>query len=48
MERRREAGELLISKGSIDWIPGNARTRYLMGWEKFDETMQKDGTPGPR
>ena len=41
-------GELLVSKGSIDWIPGNARTRYTLGWEKFDEMMVKDGTAGPR
>jgi hypothetical protein len=41
-------GELLVSKGSIDWIPGNARTRYTMGWEKFDELMIEKGTSGPR
>jgi hypothetical protein len=41
-------GELQVSKGSIDWIPGNARTRYHMEWEKFHETMVKDGTAGPR
>ncbi len=32
-------GELQVSKGSIDWIPGNARTRYHLGWEKFHEMM---------
>jgi hypothetical protein len=41
-------GELQISQGSIDWIPGNARTRYHMEWEKFDEMMVRDGTSGPR
>jgi hypothetical protein len=41
-------GELLVSKGSIDWIPGNARTRYSLGWEKFNEMMVKDGAAGPR
>lgn len=41
-------GELLISKGSIDWIPGKAHTRYHMEWEKFGETMSRYGTSGPR
>lgn len=41
-------GELQVSKGSIDWVPGSARTRYHMEWEKFDEVMVKDGTAGPR
>ena len=41
-------GELQVSQGTIDWIPGNARTRYQMEWEKFDELMVRDGTAGPR
>ena len=41
-------GELQVSKGSIDWVPGKAHTRYRMQWEKFDELMVKDGTPEPR
>ena len=41
-------GELLVSQGTIDWIPGKAHTRYQMEWEKFDEMMIKDGTAGPR
>ena len=41
-------GELQVSQGTIDWIPGNARTRYQMEWEKFDEIMVRDGTAGPR
>lgn len=41
-------GELLVSKGTIDWIPGKAHTRYQMEWEKFDEVMVERGTSGPR
>ena len=41
-------GELLVSKGSVDWIPGKAHTRYQMEWEKLDEVMQRDGTAVPR
>jgi hypothetical protein len=41
-------GELQVSQGTIDWIPGNARTRYQMEWEKFDEMMVRDGAAGPR
>ena len=41
-------GELQISQGTIDWVPGNARTRYQMVWEKFDEMMVRDGSAGPR
>jgi hypothetical protein len=41
-------GELQISKGSIDWLPGNGRTRYRMRWEKFDEVMVNDGRKRPR
>jgi hypothetical protein len=36
-------GELQVSKGSIDWLPGNGRTRYRMPWEKFNEFMKKEG-----
>jgi len=37
-------GELQVSKGTIDWIPGNARTRYRMGWERFHELMLEFAT----
>jgi hypothetical protein len=40
-------GELQVSKGSIDWLPGNSRTRYRMRWERFDELMRK-GRKRPR
>ena len=36
-------GELQVSKGSIDWLPGNGRTRYRMRWEKFNEVMKSEG-----
>ena len=35
-------GELQVSKGSIDWLPGNGRTRYRMRWEKFNEIMKEE------
>jgi hypothetical protein len=41
-------GELQVSKGSIDWLPGNARTRYRMRWERFDELMKDGGRKRPR
>ncbi len=36
-------GELQVSKGSIDWVPGNGRTRYRIRWEKFNEIMKTEG-----
>jgi hypothetical protein len=41
-------GELQVSKGSIDWLPGNGRTRYRMRWEKFNELMKREGRARPR
>ncbi len=41
-------GELQVSKGTIDWLPGNGRTRYRMPWEKFDELMKEGGRRTPR
>ena len=41
-------GELQVSKGSIDWLPGNGRTRYRMRWEKFNELMRAEGRATPR
>jgi hypothetical protein len=37
-------GELQVSKGTIDWIPGSARTRYRMEWERFHEIMLEFAT----
>ena len=36
-------GELQVSKGSIDWLPGNGRTLYRMRWEKFNDLMREEG-----
>jgi hypothetical protein len=36
-------GELQVSKGSIDWLPGNGRRRYRVRWEAFSDFMQEDG-----
>ena len=33
-------GELRISKGSIDWRPGNKQKVIRMAWERFDRLMQ--------
>jgi hypothetical protein len=41
-------GELQVSKGSIDWLPGNGRTRYRMRWEKFSELIKAEGRATPR
>ncbi len=36
-------GELQVSKGSIDWLPGNGRTCARMRWEKFNDLMKSAG-----
>jgi hypothetical protein len=41
-------GELQVSKGSIDWLPGNGRTRYRMRWEEFSDFMKREGRARPR
>jgi hypothetical protein len=41
-------GELQVSKGTIDWLPGNGRTRYRMRWERFSELMKQEGRAKPR
>jgi hypothetical protein len=33
-------GELRISKGSIDWRPGNKRKTVSLSWERFDALMR--------
>ena len=38
-------GELQVSKGSIDWLPGNGRTRYRMRWKRFNEIMKEGDAP---
>jgi hypothetical protein len=36
-------GELQVSKGSIDWLPGNGRTRHRVRWEKFKRAHEERG-----
>ncbi len=33
-------GELLASRGSIDWRPGRSQFVYRLGWEQFDDLMR--------
>jgi hypothetical protein len=33
-------GELRISKGTIDWVPSNARVPVQLTWEQFDRLMR--------
>ena len=35
-------GELLMSKGSIDWRPSKHQSSYRMSWEKFARLMEGD------
>jgi hypothetical protein len=35
-------GELLISKGSIDWRPSKHQTSHRMSWEKFAKCMEEN------
>ena len=36
-------GELLISRGTIDWRPGHHHTVFSMDWERFDGLMRANG-----
>jgi hypothetical protein len=36
-------GELRISKGTIDWRPGNKRKVVSLTWERFDTLMRRGG-----
>ena len=38
-------GELLVSKGALEWRPSNSRHSYKFPWVKFDEVAQKNGRP---
>ena len=33
-------GELRISKGTIDWVPSNAKIPLRLSWEQFDRLMR--------
>ncbi len=34
-------GELLVSRGSIAWVPGHSPNPIHMQWERFDELMRE-------
>jgi hypothetical protein len=37
-------GHLLISRGTLDWRPGLARTTYSLDWERFGDLMVEHGS----
>jgi hypothetical protein len=41
----QKLGELLVSKGSVAWIPGHTSRAIHVRWEQFDELMraQREG-----
>jgi len=47
----REDGEILgrihISKGSIDWIPANAKQVRRLSWARFADLMEAQGLRRP-
>jgi hypothetical protein len=40
-------GELLVSRGSIAWVPGHSPNPIHLDWERFDQVM-RDQRPGRR
>jgi hypothetical protein len=40
-------GELLVSRGSIAWLPGHSPNPIHVQWERFDE-MMRDQRAGRR
>jgi hypothetical protein len=36
-------GQLQVSRGSIDWVPGGHQIALSLSWERFDQLM-KDAT----
>lgn len=36
-------GELLVSRGTIDWRPARSQFVYKLAWHRFDELMQQHG-----
>jgi hypothetical protein len=36
-------GELLVSKGSVAWVPGHSPRAIHLRWEQFDELMRERG-----
>ena len=39
----RQFGRLLVSRGSIDWVPANSPITRRMSWERFAELMDSEG-----
>jgi hypothetical protein len=37
-------GELLVSRGSIAWVPGHSPNAIHMPWERFDALMREHKT----
>jgi len=40
-------GELRISRGSIDWVPGKHAVAFRLEWERFDLLMRENGVRRP-
>jgi hypothetical protein len=36
-------GELRVSKGTIDWVPANAKLPIRLTWEQFDRYLREHG-----
>ena len=34
-------GELLVSRGSVAWVPGHSPNPIHVRWERFDELMRE-------
>ena len=40
----RKLGELLVSKGNVEWVPANASVKKRrLTWEKFARMMEEGG-----
>jgi len=36
-------GELLVSRGTIDWRPARSQYVYKLAWDQFDRLMREGG-----
>lgn len=34
-------GTITISKGALEWWPGNAKKPYRLGWQRFDLAIRE-------
>jgi hypothetical protein len=34
-------GELRVSQGGVDWLPGNAKISAKLTWERFNRLMEE-------